>query len=174
MSAQDEQKAVARAHAILKALTQHSKPDDDIAAALRDATRHVTTAMARAFSGDAALNDLRADAANALSAVSGSLDARKLSIEARDTAERAVVKLLDALGAQRDEPEKIYVDPTLPATLRHAGGSVDCHTLEEAVLAWMRLPDDERAQASIKVNITGGAVYTAAEIDQLHIAPQSH
>jgi hypothetical protein len=174
MSTQDERKAVVKAHAILNTLTPATEPDDDIAGAVRDGTRQLTTAMARALSSEAAFNGLRADAADALSAVGGSLDARTLTQETLDVAKRAVAKLHDALGRQGDEPEKIYVDPALPATLRRAEGSVDCHTLEEAVLAWMRLPDSERAQASIKVNVAGGAVYTAAEIDQLHIAPQSH
>jgi hypothetical protein len=173
MSAEDEQLAVAKAHAILNTLSPDAERNDTIAAALRDATRHITTAMARAFSSEAVLNDLRGDAANALSAVSGSLDARTLRQETIDIAKRAVTKLLDGFEQRMDEPGKIYVDHTLPATLRHADGAVDCHTLEEAVLAWMRLPEEERKQASIKVNAVGGPIYTAAEIDRLHIAPRA-
>lgn len=65
---------------------------------------------------------------------------------------------------------KIFADASQPATLRHGNTSVDCYTLQEAVLAWMRLPEKDRAQATIKVNVPGGPTYTAAEIDRLHIA----
>jgi hypothetical protein len=67
------------------------------------------------------------------------------------------------------ELEKIFADASQPATLRHAGGSVHCHTLQEAVLAWMRLSEKDREQATIWAD--DGAVYTAKEIDRLHIAP---
>jgi len=69
-----------------------------------------------------------------------------------------------------DEDEKIYADPVQPATLRHAGGSVDCLTLGEAVIAWGNLPEAERKQATIKVNVPSGAIYNADEIDRLYIA----
>jgi hypothetical protein len=63
----------------------------------------------------------------------------------------------------------IYVDASQPATLRYEGHSVACHTLEEAVSAWMRLPDDEREQATIRVN--DGTIYNAKEIGRLYSAP---
>jgi hypothetical protein len=71
----------------------------------------------------------------------------------------------------RGNAEKIYVDASQSATLRHAGGSVECSTLREAVIAFHKLPAEDREQATIKVNIRGGngPVYTAKEIDQLHI-----
>ena len=65
--------------------------------------------------------------------------------------------------------DNIYTDAGQPATLRHSGRSVDCFTLQEAVLDWMRLPDQVREQATIRVH--DGRVYTAREIDLLHIAP---
>ena len=78
---------------------------------------------------------------------------------------RAKDKGADESGAMSDT-DKIYADVTQPATLRHAGGSVDCHTLEEAVLVWMRLPDDDRDEATITVNVPGGPIYTAQQIDR--------
>ena len=70
--------------------------------------------------------------------------------------------------------EKIFADASQPATLRHGGASVDCLTLQEAVLAWHRLAAKDREQATIKVNVRGGGgpVYTAQEIDRLHYGPK--
>ena len=70
------------------------------------------------------------------------------------------------------EVEKIYVDVSQPATLRYGTKSVDCPPLGEAVLAFDRLPEGDREQATIKVNAPGGATYTAEEIDRLHVAPK--
>ena len=66
--------------------------------------------------------------------------------------------------------DKIYVDASQPATLRHAGGSVECPTLHEAVIAWRALPDKDRHQATIQV--LGGPLYTADEIDRLYHEPK--
>ena len=66
--------------------------------------------------------------------------------------------------------DKIYVDASQPATLRHAGGSVECATLHEAVIAWRELPDKNRPQATIQVR--GGPLYTADEIDRLYHEPK--
>jgi hypothetical protein len=67
---------------------------------------------------------------------------------------------------------KIYVDTAHqgPATLRRVGRSVNCQSLEEAVMAWHRLAATEREQATIKVNVPGGngPVYSVKEIDRLH------
>ena len=68
--------------------------------------------------------------------------------------------------------EKIYVDVSQPATLRYGTKLIDCPTLGEAVLAFDRLPEGDREQATIKVNAPGGATYTAEEIDRLHVAPK--
>jgi hypothetical protein len=69
--------------------------------------------------------------------------------------------------------EKIYVDISQPATLRCGTKLIDCPTLGEAVLAFDRLPEGDREQATIKMNVPGGATYTAEEIDRLHVAPKS-
>ncbi len=172
MGAEDERKSVRQAHAILRTLAAGSKADGDTIAVLREATRQITTAMARAVSGEAALNGIRADAATALSAVTGSLNARPLTAETIGGAERALATLLRGFDRQQQEPARIYVDPTLPATLRHDGEAHACHTLEEAVLAWLHLSEDERQQASIKIDVADGPVYTAAEIDRLHIGAE--
>jgi hypothetical protein len=68
------------------------------------------------------------------------------------------------------DAEKIYVDASQPAVLQHADRSVDCPTLQEAILEWHRLPANDHAQATIKVR--GGTVYTAKEIDRLHYGPK--
>jgi hypothetical protein len=65
----------------------------------------------------------------------------------------------------------IYVDASQPATLRYEDQSVDFQTLEEAVSAWMRLSEDEREQATIRVN--DGTIYDAKEIGRLYSAPGS-
>jgi hypothetical protein len=57
-------------------------------------------------------------------------------------------------------------------TVQHAPGSFDCYTLQEAVLAWHRRPAKDREQATIKVNVPGGPVYTAREIERLHYGPK--
>lgn len=71
-----------------------------------------------------------------------------------------------------NEAEKIFADARQPATLQHGGRSMNCPTLQEAVLAWHRLAESDRAQATIKVNVPGGATYTAKEIDRLHYGPK--
>jgi hypothetical protein len=169
MSAPDERTALTQAYAILQTLATGIADDSDAMSALRGATRQITTAMARATSGEAALNALRADTASALSAVSRSLATRTLTQQTIDDAEHAIFVLLQGFDRQQEQPEKIYVDPTLPAPAHHDGESHECHTLEEAVLAWLHLPEKERAQASIKVNGVNGPLYTAADIDRLHI-----
>jgi hypothetical protein len=68
------------------------------------------------------------------------------------------------------EAEKIYVDVSQPATLRYGTKLIDCPTVGE--LAFDRLPEGDREQATIKVNAPGGATYTAYEIDRLHVAPK--
>jgi hypothetical protein len=46
---------------------------------------------------------------------------------------------------------KIYVDTGRPATLQYGQRSVHCFTLQEAKLAWNRLPPEQRKTATIKV-----------------------
>jgi len=62
--------------------------------------------------------------------------------------------------------EKIYADATRPATLNNNGMLDDCPTLQEAVMAWQRLPPEQRQRATIRV--FGGPLYTAAEIERLY------
>ena len=83
-------------------------------------------------------------------------------------------KAKSILGRETDmsEAEKIYVDVSQPATLRYGTKLIDCPTVGEAVLAFDRLPEGDREQATIKVNAPGGATYTAEEIDRLHVAPK--
>jgi hypothetical protein len=66
---------------------------------------------------------------------------------------------------------KIYVDASRPATLNNgAGASTDCATLQEAVLAWQRLPPEQKIRAIVKV--IGGPVYTVKEIERLCYEPK--
>jgi hypothetical protein len=66
---------------------------------------------------------------------------------------------------------KIYVDASRPATLNDGSGSLDdCPTLQEAVLAWHKLPPGLKIRATVKV--IGGPVYTAHEIHRLHYGPK--
>jgi hypothetical protein len=47
---------------------------------------------------------------------------------------------------------KIYVNASRPATLNNGVGALtDCATLQEAVLAWQRLPSDQKIRATVKV-----------------------
>jgi hypothetical protein len=66
---------------------------------------------------------------------------------------------------------KIYVDATQPATLNDGVGlQSDCHRLGEAVMAWQRLPPEQKIRATIKV--IGGPVYTAHQINRLLQGPK--
>jgi hypothetical protein len=62
--------------------------------------------------------------------------------------------------------EKIYVDPSRPATLNNGGALDDCPTLEQAIMAWRRLTPEQKKRATIRV--MGGPLYTANEIERLH------
>jgi hypothetical protein len=64
--------------------------------------------------------------------------------------------------------DAIFADPSEPAVLSYGIVALDCPTLQEAVLEWMRLPESSKTQAKIRVK--GGAVYDALQIDRLHIA----
>jgi hypothetical protein len=65
-----------------------------------------------------------------------------------------------------ENERKIFADSSHPATLRNGGRATACPTLHEAVLAWMRLPEKERAAATIRAD--DGVVYNAEQIDRLH------
>jgi hypothetical protein len=69
------------------------------------------------------------------------------------------------------DDDKIYVAPGQPATLNNGAGKLtDYRTLQEAAMAWHRLPPQQTRRATIKV--IGGPVYTAAEIVRLHYGPK--
>lgn len=67
------------------------------------------------------------------------------------------------------EADKIYVDASLPATLRYGSESIHCSTIGEARLAWDRLSADDRARATIRAS--DGTVYDASQIDRLYVGP---
>jgi hypothetical protein len=69
-----------------------------------------------------------------------------------------------------NESEKIHVDASWPATLQNGAVSTDCSTLQKAVAAWHRLRPEQAQCATIRV--TGGSLYTAAEIRRLHYGPR--
>jgi hypothetical protein len=65
---------------------------------------------------------------------------------------------------------KIYVDAGRPATLNDGTGALtDCATLQEAMLAWRRLPPERKIRATVKV--IGGSAYKAHEIERLDYGP---
>jgi hypothetical protein len=66
------------------------------------------------------------------------------------------------------DADKILANASLPATLRYDEKSVNCPTLQEAVLVWMRLQGDDRDEATIRTD--DGTVYDSRQIDHLHIA----
>jgi hypothetical protein len=67
------------------------------------------------------------------------------------------------------EDEEIYVDAAQPATLHDGAVHTDCPTLQEAVIAWHRLPPVRQQTATIS---SKGNVYTAHQINRLHYAPK--
>ena len=68
---------------------------------------------------------------------------------------------------------KINVDADRPATLNNGAGVLtDCATLRDAVIAWRRLPLEQKMLATVK--LIGGRVYSAQEIERLHYGPKPH
>jgi hypothetical protein len=59
---------------------------------------------------------------------------------------------------------KDNLDRAVPAILRHANRFWPCPSLEDAVVAWHKLPLEMRESASIEVD---DAVYRAREIEKL-------
>ena len=68
----------------------------------------------------------------------------------------------DVMG---DEGEIIWIDASLPATLFDGSKSINCPTVQEAVIEWNHLPSTRKGAATITVE---GRVFTAAEIGRLH------
>jgi hypothetical protein len=66
--------------------------------------------------------------------------------------------------------EPIYVDASQRATLSYSGHSMECFTLQEARLAWDRLPNELKEIALIEAY--GGQVYSADQIKRLHYGPK--
>jgi len=64
-----------------------------------------------------------------------------------------------------DIHQPIYVDASLPAVLRYDGGTLDCLTLGEAVIAWHGLEGPRKYTATITAD---GAVYRGEQIDNLY------
>jgi hypothetical protein len=65
--------------------------------------------------------------------------------------------------------EKIYVDASQPASLLDGEAVTDCPTLQEAIIAWHRLPSERQRTATIR---TAANVFTAQEIDRLYYGPE--
>jgi hypothetical protein len=70
------------------------------------------------------------------------------------------------------EDGRIYVDAGQPATLLDGAEVIQCHTLQEAKMAWDRLPQERKNAATIRTS--DGRVYTALEIDRLYYGPFPH
>ena len=49
------------------------------------------------------------------------------------------------------EKDSIYVDAGLAANLRCGGAATPCPNLEEAVIAWSTLPEEEQKRATISL-----------------------
>jgi hypothetical protein len=65
--------------------------------------------------------------------------------------------------------DPIYVDAGQPATLDDGPRHIDCPTLQEAKIAWDRLPPVRQQSATISA---GGQVYSAQQINRLHYGPK--
>ena len=61
----------------------------------------------------------------------------------------------------------IYVDDSVPATLRYSETSEAYPTLRQARSAWLALPLEAKKDASITTDETGGACYRGWEIYRL-------
>jgi hypothetical protein len=113
-----------------------------------------------------------ADQSGGISAYSGTVTVRNRTTGTERTyrtghGSRWLAEFADDLKVGLLDADKIFADPSLPATLRYAGKSVNCHTLQEAVLAWMRLEGDDRDEATIRAD--DGTIYTSRQIEHLHI-----
>jgi hypothetical protein len=67
------------------------------------------------------------------------------------------------------DDDGIYVDAGLPATLNDGAVRTDAPTLQEAVVAWHRLPPERQQSATISA---GDQVYDAHRINRLHYGPR--
>jgi len=65
--------------------------------------------------------------------------------------------------------EPIYVNAGQSAVLFHGAKTEVCLTLQEAVIAYHKLPPERKEAATIK---SGGRVFSASEIERLHYGPR--
>jgi hypothetical protein len=98
-TANEEPKALERAQATLSTLPPTTPCDDAIAFDLWYASRLMTEAMAKGVPSEKALNELRARASNALSAVAVSLDRRMLTPDMIETARQDIAAVCRQLQA---------------------------------------------------------------------------
>ncbi len=66
--------------------------------------------------------------------------------------------------------EPIYIDASKSAVLEHGVTSINCLTLQEAVIAYHNLPPERKEIAKIT---SGGKVYSASEIERFHYAERA-
>ena len=67
---------------------------------------------------------------------------------------------------------RIFVQASMPATLnRGAARLTDYRTLFETVMAWHKLPLDQKEMTTVEV--LGGAIYYPKQIDRLYMGPYS-
>jgi hypothetical protein len=71
--------------------------------------------------------------------------------------------------AVTDDDPKIFVDATQPATLHDGTVHTDFLTVQEAKIAWDRLPPVRQQSATISAS---GQVYTAEQINRLYAGPE--
>ena len=72
-------------------------------------------------------------------------------------------------NSEEGDSERIYADASQLATLVDGPARTDCPTLQEAVIAWHRLPPERQSAATIN---SAGRVYGAAEIHRLYHGPK--
>lgn len=70
------------------------------------------------------------------------------------------------------DDNRIFVQASVPATLNNGADALtDYRTLFEAVLAWHRLPLDQKKSTTVEV--LGGPIYCPNEIERLYMGPHS-
>jgi hypothetical protein len=105
-----------------------------------------------------------------------SAETRRSTFSAHPNREGGVPSLVVRRGASRTadietnhaSEGEIYVDPSQPAILQGAIGSVDCPTLREAVIGWLQLSAEQKENTTIRV---AERAYTAFEVGRLHYDP---
>jgi transcriptional regulator with XRE-family HTH domain len=65
--------------------------------------------------------------------------------------------------------EPIYVDASRSAVLSHGAETINCLTLQEAVIAFKKLPKERQEIAFIT---SAGRTFTPAETERLHYGPK--